>query len=166
MENLLGEEAPPALPDAAPLKSQEELGGSLRERMEQHRTDPNCASCHQKMDQLGFALENFDAVGRWRDRDEGEPIDTSASLPDGTKFDGAAQLQAALQTDLRDQFLMCITEKMLIYALGRGLTYSDQCAVDKIIEQASQQDYRISEFIIAVAESEPFKYRSRKKIKQ
>ena len=163
MENLLGEEPPPALPDAAPLKSQAEQGGSLRERMEQHRSDPNCASCHRKMDQLGFALENYDAVGRWRDKDGGQPIDASAELPDGVKFDGAAELQIALQNDLRDQFLTCITEKLLIFALGRGLTFADQCAVDKIIERASKQDYRISELIIAVAESEPFKHRSLKK---
>ena len=163
MENLLGEEPPPALPDAAPLKSQAEQGGSLRERMEQHRADPNCASCHRKMDQLGFALENYDAVGRWRDKDGGQPIDASAELPDGVKFDGAAELQIALQNDLRDQFLTCITEKLLIFALGRGLTFADQCAVDKIIERASKQDYRISELIIAVAESEPFKHRSLKK---
>ena len=164
MENLLGEEPPPALPDAAALKTQAEQGGTLRERMEQHRADPNCASCHRKMDQLGFALENYDAVGRWREKDGGEPIDASASLPDGLEFDGAAELQEALQNELRDQFLTCITEKMLVYALGRGLTFSDQCAVDKIIEQAKKENYRISEFIIAVAESEPFTHRSLKKI--
>ena len=164
MENLLGEEPPPALPDAAPLKTQAEQGGTLRERMEQHRADPNCASCHRKMDQLGFALENYDAVGRWREKDGGEPIDASAKLPDGVEFDGASELQAALQDELRDQFLTCITEKMLIFALGRGLTFSDQCAVDKIIEQASKENYRISEFLIAVAESEPFTHRSLKKV--
>jgi mono/diheme cytochrome c family protein len=163
MENLLGEEPPPALPDAAPLKDQAELGGTLRERMEQHRKDPNCASCHQKMDQLGFALENFDAVGRWRENDGKLPIDASAELPDGLKFTGAGGLQKTLSGKLKRQFLTCFTEKMLIYALGRGLTYSDQCAVDAIIEKASRNDYRISEFIIAVAESEPFMKRSLRK---
>lgn len=163
MENLLGEEPPPALPDAAPLENQDALGGTLRERMEQHRKDPNCASCHQKMDQLGFALENYDAVGRWRDNDGEFPVDASAQLPEGLSFTGATELQKALSEKLQKQFLTCITEKMLIYALGRGLTYSDQCAVDAIIEKAAKNDYRISEFIIAVAESEPFMKRSIRK---
>lgn len=163
MENLLGEEPPPALPDAAPLENLESIGGTLRERMEIHRKDPNCASCHQKMDQLGFALENFDAVGRWRERDGENLVDASAKLPNGLAFDGAEELQKTLSTELKKQFLTCLTEKMLIYALGRGLTYSDQCAVDDIIEKAASSDYRISEFIIAVAESEPFMKRSIRK---
>lgn len=162
MENLLGEEPPPALPDAAPLEKQDALGGTLRERMEQHRKDPNCASCHQKMDQLGFALENYDAVGQWRETDAGEPIDSSAKLPDGLRFDGAIELQRALETELQKQFLTCMSEKLLIFALGRGLRYTDQCAVEEILKQAKQSDYQISELIIAVAESEPFLKRSRR----
>lgn len=160
MENLLGEEPPPPAPEAMPLESQEQLGGTVRERMEQHRRDPNCASCHKKMDQLGFALENFDAVGRWRELDGKSPIDASAKLPDGIQFEGAGGLQAALVEKMQRQFLTCLTEKMLIYSLGRGLTYSDQCAVDAIIEHAAKNEYRISEFILAVAESEPFMRRS------
>ncbi len=160
MENLLGEEPPPALPDAAPLESQDAAGGTLRERMERHRSDPACASCHQTMDELGFALENFDAVGQWRDRDSGDAIDAKAKLPDGLTFEGAAELQKVLSADLKQEFLMCLTEKMLIYALGRGLTYSDQCAIDEIIEKAKAKNYRITEFIIAVAESDPFRKRS------
>ncbi len=163
MENLLGEEPPPPLPEAAPLENLAELGGTLRERMEMHRKDPNCASCHQKMDQLGFALENFDAVGRWREKDGDFLVDSSGELPDGLKFNGASELQKTLSGKLQKEFLTCLTEKMLIYALGRGLTYSDQCAVDDIIEHAGRNDYRISEFIIAVAESEPFMKRSIRK---
>lgn len=156
MENLLGEEPPPPDPAAMQLEDQAELKGTLRERMEQHRADPACAVCHKVMDQLGFALENYDAVGRWRENDEGDEIDASGELPDGTSFAGANELQHTLKTKMRDQFVRCATEKLLIYSLGRGLEYFDECSVDKIIEQLQRADHRFSELIIAVATSEPF----------
>jgi hypothetical protein len=159
MENLLAEEVPPALPDIVPLDQQTELQGTLRQRMEQHRADPSCASCHRTMDALGFALENYDAIGRWRSEDDGIEIDATGELPDGTKFTGAVGLQHALENAFREQFLQCFTEKLLIYALGRGLEYYDLCTVDAIIREASQSDFRVSSFILGVAESVPFRQR-------
>jgi hypothetical protein len=156
LENLLGEEPPPPLPGIVPLDDQKELTGTLRQKMEQHRTNPECASCHQVMDPLGFALENYDAVGRWRLTDDGQEIDATGQLPDGTKFSGAFELQKALETELRDKFLRCFAEKMLIYALGRGLQYYDECAVDAIMEKAQKSKNRISGIVFAVVESEPF----------
>ena len=156
MENLLGEEPPPPDPEAMTLENQGQLTGTLRQRMEQHRADPACASCHQVMDQLGFALENFDAVGKWRDKEESGEIDARGRLPDGTDFQGAIELQQTLKTKMQDQFVRCLTEKMLIYSLGRGLEYFDQCAVDKIVLKLKPDDYRFSDLIIAVASSEPF----------
>ena len=156
MENLLGEEPPPPDPEAMQLEDQEELTGTLRQRMEQHRANPSCAVCHKVMDELGFALENYDAVGRWRDTDQTNPIEATGELPDGTSFNGADQLQVTMKTKMREQFVRCLTEKLLIYALGRGLEYFDQCTVDKIISQTKEKNYQFSELIIAIANSEPF----------
>lgn len=156
LENLLGEEPPPPDPAAMQLEDQAELTGTLRQRMEQHRADPACAVCHQVMDQLGFALENYDAVGKWRDTDQNNTIDSSGELPDGTRFKGAIELQETLKTKMKDQFVRCMTEKMLIYALGRGLEYFDECSVDKILAEIEPGGYRFSELIIAIANSDPF----------
>lgn len=158
MENLLGEPPPPAAPDVVPL-DQQELTGTLRERMEQHRRDPACASCHRLMDPLGFALENFDAVGRWREKDEGGAIDSSGVLPSGESFQGVAELKTILTSTQKKKFVRCLTEKMLIYALGRGLRYEDQCTVNEIVERLEKNDYRFSELIVAVVESAPFRQR-------
>ncbi len=156
LENLLGEEPPPPDPSAMQLEDQAELQGTLRQRMEQHRADPACAVCHQVMDQLGFALENYDAVGKWRDTDETSSIDASGELPDGTLFKGAIELQETVKTKMKDKFVRCMTEKMLIYALGRGLEYFDDCSVDKIIEEIGPGGYRFSDLVIAIATSDPF----------
>jgi len=156
MENLLGEEPPPPDPDAMQLEDQAELKGTLRQRMEQHRANPSCAVCHKVMDELGFALENYDAVGKWRDVDQTNTIDATGELPDGTVFNGASELQKTVKTKMKDQYVRCLTEKMLIYGLGRGLEYFDECTVDKIIKQIEAKDHRFSELIIAVAMSDPF----------
>lgn len=156
MENLLGEEPPPPDPEAMQLEDQAELKGTLRQRMEQHRANPSCAVCHKVMDELGFALENYDAVGRWRDTDVTNTIDATGELPDGTTFNGADELQRTVKTKMSEQFVRCLTEKLLIYALGRGLEYFDQCTVDKIISQTQENNYQFSELIIAIASSEPF----------
>ena len=161
MENLLGDEPPPPDPDAIPLENQEELTGTTRERMLQHREDPNCAVCHKVMDELGFALEHFDAVGRWRDEDEGLPVDSRGELPDGTNFDGAIAMQAVIATNMKHKFVRCLTEKMLIYALGRGLEYYDECTTDLVIKQLAENEYRFSDLVTQVALSKPFRERSR-----
>jgi hypothetical protein len=159
MENLLGEEPPPPDPDAMQLEDQADLSGTLRQRMEQHRADPNCAVCHKVMDELGFALENFDPVGRWREKDEAGFIDSKGELPDGTTFFGADELQLTVRTGMRKQYIRCMTEKMLIYAIGRGLEYFDECTLDKIISEVQAEDNRFSALVIAVCESEPFRKR-------
>lgn len=161
MENLLGDVPPPALPDVVPLEDQE-LTGNLREQMEQHRRDPNCASCHEVMDQLGFALENFDAVGKWRTADEWGDVNPEGQLPSGEVFRGAVELRMLLLERKKTQFVRCLTEKMMIYALGRGLQYEDQCAVNEILVRLRENDYRFSELILGIVESKPFRQRQLK----
>lgn len=156
MENLLGEQPPPVDPNAKPIEDQPKLSGTIRQRTEQHRADPNCAACHKVMDQLGFALENFDAVGRWRNEDEGIPIDASGELPTGQRFSSALEMQRVIRDDLRDDFVRCLTEKLLIYATGRGLEYFDECAVDKIMNELKQHEYSFAELIHLITTSEPF----------
>jgi mono/diheme cytochrome c family protein len=160
MENLLGEEPPPPDPDAMQLEDQQELTGTLRQRMEQHRSNPNCAVCHRVMDELGFALEHYDPVGRYRQREGENEIDPRGELPNGTKFLGPDELQKTIRTEMRDKFIRCVVEKMLIYSLGRGLEYYDDCTVDQIIEKVNQSDFRFSSLIIAITESQPFLSRS------
>ncbi|MDG2104485.1 MAG: DUF1592 domain-containing protein [Pirellulaceae bacterium] len=162
LENLLAEPPPPALPDVPQLDSQAELKGSLRERMEQHRTDPNCASCHYKMDSLGFALENFDAYGRFRLEDEeGLPVDASGKLANGDQFSSVKELQSLIATKQRRQFIRCIVEKIFIYALGRGPINSDECLIEGIARDAYENDYCFSDIINAIVTSEAFGARSR-----
>ncbi len=156
MENLLGEEPPPPDPAAQPIEDQKDLTGTFRQRLEQHRADPNCAVCHKVMDQLGFALEHFDAVGRYRDTEEGLPIDANGELPDGLRFSNAIELQGTIRNDLRNQFIRCFTEKMLVYATGRGMEYYDECAMDAIMESLQEKDYPMVDLIVLVATSDPF----------
>jgi hypothetical protein len=159
MENLLGEEPPPPDPDAMQLEDQPKLTGTLRQRMEQHRADPACAVCHKVMDELGFALENYDAVGKWRMQDEVGTIDPRGELPDGTTFQGSKELQLMIRTGMRAKFVRCVAEKMLVYALGRGLEYYDECTLDKIASDLRDSDYRFSAMVIAICESDPFRKR-------
>ena len=160
LENLLGTPPPPPPPDVPPLP--ESAGGetltSMRERMEAHRANPICASCHTRMDPIGFALEHFDAVGRWRDTEGGTPIDTSGTLPDGTTFSGLPALRDVL-LERRDEFVSTVTEKLLTYALGRGVEYYDRPAIRAIVRQAEEHDYRWSSLILGVTRSEPFQMR-------
>ena len=164
LENLLGEPPPPPPPNVPELIDEgKELTGTLRQQMEQHRADPNCAVCHEKMDALGFALENFDAVGAWRLFDGKHPVDAKGELPGGGKFDGPAELASYLRANMQEEFVHCMAEKMLTYALGRGLEFYDQCAVAKIIEQLSQNENRFSSLILGVVRSEPFQYQGAKR---
>jgi Protein of unknown function (DUF1592)/Protein of unknown function (DUF1588)/Protein of unknown function (DUF1585)/Protein of unknown function (DUF1587)/Protein of unknown function (DUF1595) len=157
LENILG--APPAPPPSGveALKEGKDRAnaGTLRQRMEHHRSDPACASCHRRMDPLGFGLENFDAIGGWRTHDGGQPIDSSGRLPGGRAFRGPAELKAALSSR-RDSFARCLAEKMLTYALGRGLDRADRRAVDQIVTRLARDGYRFSALILAVVESDPF----------
>ena len=161
LENMLGAPPPPP-PGDVPELSESGDGGrptSVRERMEQHRKDPACASCHTRMDPLGFALENFDAIGKWRTNDEDNaPIDVSGSLPDGSTFQGPAELRDLLLTR-REEFVTTVTRKLLTYALGRGLAYYDAPAVRTILREAAPNDYRWSSIILGIAKSAPFQMR-------
>lgn len=166
IENVLGEPPPPPAPEVVPLENQDQLTGTLREKMEQHRDNPSCASCHAKMDPLGFALENFDALGRWRDDDGGGVIDASGVLPSGESFDGPAELRKVLLTTKRDQLVRCIAQKLLTYALGRGLEYYDECAIDEIVEKSAKDNYSFSSMLLAIIESEPFQRRRLRQVQE
>ncbi|MBI2424021.1 MAG: DUF1592 domain-containing protein [Candidatus Hydrogenedentes bacterium] len=133
---------------------------TLRERLEMHRKDPACASCHARIDPIGFGLENYDAVGAWRTADNGSPVDSSGVLPDGRAFSGPAGLKAVL-LERKNEFARCLAEKMLTYGLGRGLEDFDAPALDTIVAQMAQQDYRFSALIYEIVQSLPFKNRSR-----
>jgi hypothetical protein len=162
LENLLGTPPPPPLPNVGDLKTTNGTGAvlSMRERLAQHRANPVCAGCHSMMDPLGLALENYDATGKWRTRNESaQPIDASAVLPDGTAFDGPRGLEAALLAR-SDRFLSTLTEKLLTYALGRGTEYYDMPAVRGIVREAARSDYRFSSgLMMAVVQSTPFQMR-------
>jgi hypothetical protein len=160
LEEILNTPPPPPPPDVPPIEEGKQLTGTLRQVMEQHRVNPMCASCHQKMDPLGFAFENFDAIGAWRDKDAGGfPIDASGVLPDGKSFTGATGLKAVLDTK-RDLFLRNLTNKMLTYGLGRGVEYYDRPAVDRIMGELAKNNYRFSTLILEVVKSDPFQKRT------
>ena len=161
LENLLGTPPPPPPPDVPELEEQAESGEatSLRARLEAHRANPACSGCHSRMDPLGFALENFDAVGQWRAADAGgAPIDTAGVLPDGAAFDGLPELRDILH-GRRDEFVATVTEKLLTYALGRGVEHYDRPAIRTIVREAAADDYRWSSIILGIARSLPFQLR-------
>ncbi len=161
LENILAEPPPPPPANVPPLKEGHDavISGTLRQRMEQHRTDPVCAGCHAKMDPIGFGFENFDAIGRWRTRDGDFPLDTSGSLADGESFKNVADLKTIILKRKREQFTRCLAEKMLTYALGRGLEHYDKCAVDDIAKNLAKNHYRFSALITGVVKSTPFEMR-------
>jgi hypothetical protein len=161
LENLLGTPPPPPPADVPELSEAKEvvLSGTLRQRMEQHRENPSCATCHARMDPIGFGLENFDGVGAWREKDGSFPIDPAGKLVSGESFKGSDELLAVLMKRKRDDFVRCLSEKMLTYALGRGLEYYDKCAVDRIVRGVAKNRYRFSALILEVARSVPFQMR-------
>ncbi len=160
LEQVLGTPPPPPPPDVPELEEDkaETSATTLRELLEQHREDPACANCHAKMDPIGFALENYNAIGAFRKKDGDLAIDTTAELPDGTTLDGMADLKEILK-DRKQEFVRCLTEKMLIYALGRGLEYYDRPTVDRIVAQLEAEGYRSSVLITEIVKSDPFRLR-------
>jgi hypothetical protein len=161
LENLLGVPPPPPPANVPPLKENTEGAKplSVRERLEEHRKNPACASCHKLMDPLGLALENYDAVGAWRVVSEaGTPIDASGQLTDGTKINGVADLRAALLAR-PDNFVITLTEKLMTYALGRGIEYYDAPAIRKIARDTAAGDYKLSSLIMEIIKSTPFQMR-------
>ncbi len=159
LTNILGEPPPPAPAGVEELDESAETLGSLRERMEQHRSNVACAVCHRQMDALGFGLENFDGIGAWRDLDGRFPIDPSGELPGNQTFSGPAELMQVLSGSRREAFCRCLTEKFLTYALGRGLGPQDRCAVNQILEQLEAESFRFSALVTAIVSSDPFLYR-------
>jgi hypothetical protein len=156
LENLLAEPPPPPPPNAPVLDESGETLGTLRQQMEQHRVNPNCAVCHVKMDAVGFGLENFDAIGKWRDNDGPDKIDPSGILPGGRNFKGPLDLAQILVEDKKTEFTRCVTMKMLTYALGRGLNVSDRCTVNSLVEHVAQNEFRISSLVKSIVTSPPF----------
>ncbi|MFN0108656.1 MAG: DUF1592 domain-containing protein [Blastocatellia bacterium] len=163
LENLLGSPPPPPPADIPDLKPKSHDGRllSMREQLDMHRANPICASCHARMDPIGFALENFDAIGKWRTKDAGQVIDVSGKLPNGKVFAGSSELKQILLTDHKDEFITTVTEKLLTYALGRGLEAYDAPAVRAIVRDAAKDNYRLPAMIAAIINSKPFQMRKR-----
>jgi hypothetical protein len=167
LEQILGTPPPPPLPLVQSLPQNDHVvdGLTFRQQLEKHRSDPNCAGCHTKMDPLGFGLENFDAIGQWRAKINDQPVDASGVLPGGAKFQGPVELKKIL-VDRKEDFIRNLTEKMLAFALGRGLEYYDIPTVRKISKTLAGRDYRSSVLIMEIVKSRPFQYRRNEPIEQ
>jgi hypothetical protein len=166
LDNILGTPPSPPPPNVPALKERDTQGKvrSMRAQMEQHRSNPVCASCHRLMDPLGFALENFDGIGKWRTMDANAPIDASGVLPDGTAFRGLAELRQALLQKQREQFVSTVTDRLLTYALGRGLEYYDAPVVRSIMREAAPSGYTLSSMLLGVTKSTPFQMRGAEQV--
>jgi hypothetical protein len=160
LQNLLASPPPLPPPNVPPLKesSEQARATSVRDRMEQHRANPACAGCHKIMDPIGLALENFDGVGQWRDADAGFKIDAAGQLVDGTKVDGPSSLRQAL-LDRPEAFVGAMTEKLLMYGVGRETQYYDMPVVRAIMKDAAGDRYRFSELVLGIVQSAPFQMR-------
>jgi hypothetical protein len=162
LENLLSAPPAPPPPNIPALKTEAGDTGkplTMREAMVQHRANPACAGCHARMDPIGFAMENFDAVGRWRDTDAGSTIDASGVFPDGTKFSGMAGLKQVL-VGRPEQFVSTVAEKLLMYGLGRNLQYYDAPAVRAIVSAAAKKNYSFEALVSGVVKSPAFQMRA------
>jgi Protein of unknown function (DUF1592)/Protein of unknown function (DUF1588)/Protein of unknown function (DUF1585)/Protein of unknown function (DUF1595) len=160
LDKMLGVTLPPPPPGVPKLAESGEAvkAQTQRERLLEHRADPVCASCHKRIDPIGFALENFDEIGRWRERDEGGEIDSVAELAGGIRIEGVAGLKQYLLEN-RDQFVRHLTQKMLGYALARGLRSRDQATVETIVTRLQAHDYRAQELVLGIVESKPFRFK-------
>jgi hypothetical protein len=164
LENIFNAPPPPPPPNVPELKDtkDQQLTGSLRQRMEQHRANPSCAVCHTQMDALGFGLENYDAVGGWRDQDGEFAIDASGSLPGGASFQSPGELRQILK-GRGAEFRRCLTEKLLTYAIGRGLEYYDECAVNQMVRNIETNRDTFSAVVLEIVSSDPFQKRRAKR---
>ncbi|HIL71481.1 MAG TPA: DUF1588 domain-containing protein, partial [Verrucomicrobia bacterium] len=161
LETLLGDPPPPPPPNVPELEESEDpdTPQTLREKLEKHRLNPTCASCHDRIDPLGFGLENYDVLGRWRDEQAGKPIDARGTLPGGMTFNGPNELKEML-LERKDQFVRHLTRKMLGYALARGLTNEDYCTVNRIVEDLKENDYHSHKLVLGIVHSVPFRYKA------
>jgi hypothetical protein len=165
LKNLLGEAPPPPPPNVPALEDNTVSGSlSIRDRLAQHRANPACSGCHELMDPVGFALENYDAVGRWREVEGDKPIDAAGSLPDGSEFTGVEGLEQALR-DRPELFVRTLAEKLLTFALGRGIELDDAPAIRQVVREAKDEDYRFSSLIVGIVRSTPFQMREVKESK-
>jgi hypothetical protein len=165
LENLLSSPPPPPPPNVPALKTEGSEPGkilTMREAMVQHRANPACAGCHARMDPIGFSMENFDALGQWRERDAGGPIDATGVLPEGTRFDGIPGLRKML-IEHSDEYVSTVTEKLLMYAVGRNLQYYDAPAVRAIVRSAARDRYTMSSLVLGIVKSAPFQMREAQK---
>ena len=162
LDNILGTPPPPPAPDIPELPPVGELKGTLRQQMESHRSNLACATCHTKMDPLGFGLENFDAIGRWRELDNKQKIDPSGVLPGGAKFSGPSELRKIL-LGKSEAFRNCLSEKLLTYALGRGLEYQDKCAINDLSKKLTKGNDQFSQLVLAILETDAFQKRRGKR---
>ena len=160
LETILGAPPPPPMDNVPDLDSTPaaEDGLALREKLARHRSDAACASCHQRMDPLGLSLENYDAIGVWRDREGALPIDASGTMSDGSRFSGPAELKQLIVENRRDDFVHCLTEHMLTYALGRKLEHYDLRTTHEIARRVADDDYRLSRLVVEIVGSYPFRY--------
>ena len=160
LENLLSAAPPPPPPNVPSLNTEKAPGKplTLREAMIQHRASPACAGCHARMDPIGFAMENFDAVGRWRERDGEQPIDATGTFPEGTKFDGIPGLKKELLRQ-PEQFVGTVAERLLMYAVGRNLQYYDAPTVRTVMREAAPADYTLASLVLGIVKSRPFQMR-------
>jgi mono/diheme cytochrome c family protein len=164
LDDLLGVAPPPPPPNVSALNETKGTDANgkkltLRQRLEKHRSNPECASCHARIDPLGFGLENFDSIGRWRDSEAGEPVDSAGTLVSGESFRGPAELKRVLVTAKRDQFVKNLAEKLLSYSLGRGLEYYDEPAVSEIVANLAKSEFKSDALVVEIAKSYPFRYR-------
>jgi hypothetical protein len=163
LDNILGTPVPPAPPSVPALEESEKAfkdhEPTLREVLEIHRRKPLCNACHARMDPLGLALENFNALGRYREKERGQPLDTGGTLVTGERFDGVRGLKRVLQEKHRDDFYRCLTEKVMTYALGRGLEPTDVESVDRVVARLNREGGRFSALLAGVIESAPFQKR-------
>jgi hypothetical protein len=158
LENILGTAPPPPPGDIPSLEPNDKKHQnlSLRKQLEQHRQKAECAACHNLLDPLGFTLENFNAIGEWRDDDKGIPIDSFGKLISGETFNNGAEMKSVLRNNKSDDFLHCLSEKLLTYSIGRGLVYYDKPALDKIIAETKENNLTMRSLIHAVTRSIPF----------
>jgi hypothetical protein len=160
LENLLASPPPPPPANVPPLDGEgRQLKGTLRQRLEQHRESKACASCHAPLDPIGFGLENFDAIGQWREKDKDQPIDSSSAFVNGPKFTGAIELIDLLAKTRQKDFYRSVTEAALTFALGRGVEPYDQPAVAQIVRDLQTHDGKFSSLILGVIDSVPFQMR-------
>jgi hypothetical protein len=161
LEQILGTPPPPPPPGVGDLKDDKKITDalSLRKRMEMHRSDPNCASCHTQMDTLGFGFEGFDPIGRIRTTDGNHPVDSGGELPGGKKFKDSDELREIL-LKRKDDFARTLSEKLMVYGLGRRLTNEDRCTIDEIVTRVKKDQYRFSSIIKGIVTSAPFTRRS------